>query len=296
MPQQRRWFGLHTAPSPGSCSFYEESQWIRRLSFADLSPGWQQPWADPPKKSKQRGEELIGSGTSTHVLNILISVTLLLIFLFYQSEESYFYSTLSSFCTQLIQLGLIYDNSINAMGKYIGEGPNLQLLSKGRVLFHVVALPLLAIPITEVATAHGIFSESTLAAITKIVMLWASLEFLHWFNYDIKKLQLIDLRASKDHKGAYLAGTLAYTSGKFFELVLPAILLVVYEMCIGCLILYSSSSEQAWSQAGIFLIISGAFTLAASAIPGRPDIQLYSESFHGGMIWVALHIGVTNLI
>jgi hypothetical protein len=290
MPQQRRWFGLHTAPSPGSCSFYEESQWIRRLSFADLFPGWQQPWADPPKKTKQRGEEFIGSGTSTHIINVLISVTLLLIFLFYQSEESCFCSTLSSFCTQLIQLGLIYDNTINAMGKYIGEGPTLQLLSKGRVMIHVVALPLLAIPITEVATAHDIFSELTLSTVTKLVMLWASLEFLHWFNYDIKNLHLVDLRGSKDHKGAYLAGTLAYTSGKFFELVLPAILLVVYEMCIGCLILYNSSPEQAWSQAGIFLTISGAFTLAASAIPGRPDIQLYSENFHGGMIWVALHI------
>jgi hypothetical protein len=78
----------------------------------------------------------------------LISLTIMILFTFYgRSNNSY--SNMSAFCMHFSQLGLMFNNSINAIGKYIGEGSSLRILSKGRFLFHVVGILLLGIPVTE---------------------------------------------------------------------------------------------------------------------------------------------------
>jgi hypothetical protein len=268
------------------CSFYEESQWIR-FSLVDLvllgGGRWQ--WIlDPNSKSEKEGGDF-WRGTGTYMMNALISLTLIILFTLYGRSDSY--SNMSAFCIHFSQLGLMYDNAINALGKYIGEGSNLRLLSKGRFIFHVIGIPLLAIPVTEVAVAHDIFGKTTQSVFACLVSSWAVFELFHWLNYDTKELKLVDLRGSKDHKAPYLVGTLAYTSGRFLELVLPCILLIFYELAIGCsIVLYGSESTA--SRVGVVLAVSATATLISCAIPGRPDIQLYGENFHGGIIWMAL--------
>jgi hypothetical protein len=274
------------------CSFYEESQWIR-LSLVDLvllgGGRWRWMILDPNKSRNKKSDHEVGDfyrGIMTYMINVLISLTFMILFTVYgRSDHSC--SIVSAFCIYFSQLGLLFDNVINALGKYIGEGSNLRLLSKGRFLFHVVGIPLLAIPLTEVAVAHDVFGDTTQSVMTCLVSSWAVFELFHWLNYDSNELKLVDLRDSKDHKGSYLAGTLAYTSGKFLELVLPCIMLIFYELAIGCSILiYGTDSTT--SRVGFLLAVSATATLISCAVPGRPDIQLYGENFHGGMIWVAL--------
>jgi hypothetical protein len=269
----------------GAVAFQEESQWVRS-SWADSFLDWRYfttSWQHEKAGSQSKAQETIWSGTYSHVINIVMSLALITVFQGYSGSSL---STFSAFCTYFSQVGLIYDNIINAIGKFVGEGPTLRLLSKVRVLFHVVGIPLLAIPITEVAIACNVLSAGTHHIVSTLAMLLASFEFLKWSAYDVRHLKLVDLRSSKDHKGAYLAGTLAYTTGKVFELVLPAVLLVLYEMVIGCSIVHCG--DPSMFRTGLLLIVSGVATLLSCAIPGRPDIQLYGENLHGGMIFSAL--------
>jgi hypothetical protein len=119
----------------GVCSFYEGSQWIR-LSLVDLvllGGGRWRSILDPNKARNNKSDQEVGDfcrGTITRMMNVLISLTLMILFTFYgRSDNSY--SIVSAFCIYFSQLGLLFDNAINALGKYIGEGSNLWLLSKG---------------------------------------------------------------------------------------------------------------------------------------------------------------------
>ena len=226
--------------------------------------------------------EDVGNGTAIHVINVLISMGLMLLFALYRGQNSKF----SIFCLTFCQLGLIFDNVINALGKHIGEGTNLRNLSKGRFLFHVAGIPLLAVPITEVASEAGIFTERASTLIVTSVTSWAIFDFCNWLFYDIRKLKLVDLRGSMVHDAGYLAGTLAYTSEKIVEMVLPCILLVLYELTIGCAVLYFC--DETTTKIGIIMVLSAILTGLSCTVPGRPDIQLYGENLHGGMIWIAL--------
>ena len=267
-------------------SFYEETEWIRAsLAWFTLSDFGLWRTATQKTSEKEKEEGCFGRGVQTHMLNALISLTLIIIIFAFFSRSSLFFSW-SVFCILFSQLGLIYDNLVNAFGKNIGEGQNLRLLSKGRFLFHVVGIPLLTIPVTEVGVSQGVLGADTQSAMTSVALFWAVFEFFHWLSFDINQLKLVDLRGCKDHKAPYLAGTLAYTSGKFLELVLPCVWLIFYELAVGSCILWNDPSSS--FRVGLLLATSALMTLLSCTIPGRPDIQLYGENFHGGMILVAL--------
>ena len=182
------------------------------------------------------------------------------------------------------QLGLVYENLIIASGKFVGEGEALRMFSKARFIFHVVGIPLLAIPITDVAIHCNVFEPYAGSIIQTLLTLYALIEFCLWLPYDINQLKVVDLRDSDHHVSPYLAGTLAYTSGKVVELALPAILLVFYEFLIG----WKLSCMCPALLAGQLLSASAVITFLACATKGRPDIQLLGENIHGGLIWAAV--------
>jgi hypothetical protein len=223
------------------------------------------------------------AGTTIHLMNIVISMAIALFFLFYGGS----YSLLSCFCMGFSQFGLIYDNGVAAIGKFIGEkGHQLRILSKGRMILHGVCMPLLAIPITEVASFHGTISDATEWIITTLLLVYATYELFRWFAYDVAHLTLIDMRTSKKHQNSRLAGSLSYTSGLVFELVFPCVGLIMYELIIGSLLLLQAVPD---SRAGILLIVSALLTLlSCGSMQSRPDIQLYGENFHSLVIWGVL--------
>jgi len=210
----------------------------------------------------------------------------------------------------IVEIGVVYDNLINGIGyRIFGEGKRLRFLSKIRYIMHAVGLPLLFIPITDLLLLSTLENDDKkddhyhLTYIAKkifstMVYLFVTYEFLWWINYDKNKLLLVDLRQSPNHRGNHLSGTLTYKSpDKFLELVLPAILLVLYEIFTGCYLIYISSNNiDPENQntitgntriAGYMLLLSGIVTLLTSSIRGRPDIQLYGENFLVGLSWWA---------
>lgn len=264
------------------CSFNEESRWIR-TSLSDLLVFGrkQENSFHGGRRNSAKNETNFWKGTATHILNVILSLILIILFVVYRNSSD---SILCVFCSIFSQVGIMYDNLVNAIGKFIGDGRTLRRLSKARYILHVVGIPLMAIPITDVAAAHGIVSHMTYSTITAALIGWAACELFHWLTLDINALKIVDLRSSIHHRGNYLAGTLSYTSGKVLEMVLPVIVLIGYELTVGCLLVWSFGIN---SQKGILLTVSSIITLASCAIPGRPDIQLFGENFHGGMIWAA---------
>jgi hypothetical protein len=184
----------------------------------------------------------------------------------------------------------------------MGQGDTLRKFSKPRFWLHAVGIPLLGYSITEIATVHGIYDPSSCtttsasvssgSAIQNMLLAYAFYESLNWSRYDINDLQLVDLRASTQHQGNYMSGTLAYTvtSGKKkLELVIPVVLLVLYELVIGILLIWQDSSNGSMIYiSGVGLVSSSTITLLTASIRSRPDIQLFGENFHNSMICAVL--------
>jgi hypothetical protein len=182
----------------------------------------------------------------------------------------------------------------------MGQGDTLRKFSKPRFWLHAVGIPLLGYSITEIATVHGIYNPSscttsstnTGSAIQNMLLAYAFYESLNWSRYDVNDMQLVDLRASTQHQGNYMSGTLAYTvtSGKKkLELVLPVVLLVLYELVIGILLIWQDSSTGSIiCISGVGLVSSSTITLMTASLQSRPDIQLFGENFHNSMICAVL--------
>lgn len=286
-------------PTVVGCSWHEESQWLRRFFKGLLLTGNRhphnshRPHNNSHRQQRQQLEDHIWKSTEVHLLQALISLILMAVFAITSAESSH--SLVSSFCMYFGQFGLIYDNGINALGKYMGQGDTLRKFSKPRFGLHAVGIPLLGYCITEVATAHGIYGQDSSSTITSgpaiqtMLLVYAVYEIFHWSRYDINDLQLVDLRASTQHEGNYMSGTLAYTTSdnKKLELVLPVVLLVGYELVIGLLLLWRQDSSTC-SISGVGLVSSSTITLMTCSIPSRPDIQLFGENFHNSMIGAVL--------
>lgn len=58
--------------------------------------------------------------------------------------------------TAMIAVGLVYDNSIVALGATIGAGPLLEALSWPRFVMHALLTPFMMIAVTQLAVAGGI--------------------------------------------------------------------------------------------------------------------------------------------
>lgn len=198
-------------------------------------------------------------GTMAHLVNVMIAILVLVWFISYEYFEWRYtkkdpvqsssfgstFSVTSMRCIYLSQLGLIYDNGVNAFGRYVGEGRFLRILNKYRFVWHVTAMPLLAIPVTEIATRQSVYEDITQQWIVTLLIAWSLIDFAKWnMCQDPKKLRLVDVRSSQAHQGSYLSGTLAYTSEAFWELVLPPVILVLYELLIGTTILWSFSCME----------------------------------------------------
>ena len=154
----------------------------------------------------------------------------------------------------------------------------------------MTAVPLLAIPVTEIAAASGLLTAKASFWLQSLFIgtsFFELLTFSTMFHRD--ELQVVDLRNSEKNQGTYLPGTLTYTSGKLLQLVVPAIMLVVYELVMGLWILTSGSASIAARSSGILLALTGGITFITAGMGQQfPTVQLYGENVHGAMLWSAL--------
>ena len=269
-------------------------------------------------------------GTLFHVGNSILATLLIVWFLWNHhvltatSLNSSSSKALSSSSRQwsvwyiyLSQFGLVYDNGVNAIGRYLGEGQLLRILNKNRFTLHVTVIPLLGIAVTEIAGRYSLFGGSMHGWICSVLSGWSFLDLTKWqFFRHSQHLQLVDNRANTANQGPHLSGTLSYTSGAFWEMCLPPVLLVLYELMVGFVILIKSefpvqhcmtldrpfdsfmlldkvspphemaSCSPPWS--AIYLILSGLLTLTISSKSLRyPELQLVGENLHGILLWAA---------
>ena len=174
------------------------------------------------------------------------------------------------------------DNTINAIGKYIGAGPTLRFLTKLRLVAHGTSIPLLFIPMIEALFSHQVISYVCKVSLMAFCTGIAVLECWDWSRLDLSTLKLVDNRASREHQHRYLAGTLTYTSGKVLKCVGPVILFTLLELGVGAwLWMYYRAL------AGRFLVSSGLTSLFSGSV-GRPDIQMVGETVTMGLLWASL--------
>jgi hypothetical protein len=278
-----------------------------------------QPFSDIFPQSSiatlQQSTTLIPYGIRVHMLNTGIGLTQLQGFANdMQSSiiDSSSHPQIHEFtllCMAFSLTGTIYDNVINAVTRYIihpadtdnSDNDFLLQLHKLRFVWHAISMPLLAIPVTEMAARTSLFDESTCFAASALFAVMSLFEGYKTFTHmDVATdLKLVDNRTSKSDRSMSLLGVMSYTTTRPMEVVIPAVLLVLYETLLGAdLVLQSATSASSLldfaTTAGspLLLLACGVSTLGASGMArAKPEIQLLSEHSHMALLWSAYLAG-----
>ena len=252
-------------------------------------------------------------------------------------------SKISKYSMTFSFLGMFYDNFINGIGKYLvvtdsntdddsdtdndniegGEGDRianndnilLRRLTKGRYLFHAAVMPLVFLPILEVATFMDVNTGGIVAGIGGglfknhinivsgcfiISLLVAIYECYDWLHYDSTKFKKVDQRYAKHDIQHHIVGTYKYTCPNILKCVLPAIITTLLQLFIGLYLivikLQSVRSISTLSTIGSLysflpsmLIFSAGCTalLSATYFSKKPQYQLVLEPLSLLMIWIS---------
>ena len=145
-------------------------------------------------------------------------------------------------------LGLIYDNGVIAIGRFVGEGDLLQLLNQGRFLLHAIITPMLIAAAVALADQVGIS--------------WAKKRIAHALS-GIVTLALILFGLTEFTRFVYapewFGNTLRYVDTAVSGPPIPAIVTIIVIMIIGIFIW----RVRRWS----WLFWGGLIMFVGSAIP-----------------------------
>ncbi|MDJ0927973.1 MAG: hypothetical protein QNJ73_10030 [Gammaproteobacteria bacterium] len=111
------------------------------------------------------------------------------------------YSAPGALIIAVLSAGLVYDNSLIALGSSIGIGETLERLSWPRFILHALVTPFMIVAVVQIAIAGGIRWLSTRAAWTGVWLLTAAM-----IGYGIYELTLLELQP------ACFGGITRYTS------------------------------------------------------------------------------------
>ena len=161
-------------------------------------------------------DDILTHGTKTHIYNALLSLAIPLLLFgkmipFLSSYLSGHPALLSVLILEGSFLGLVIDNMINALGRYVGEGLTLRRLTRVRLALHGLSIPSCFIPVIELGKRSKLFSNRVSNIGMGIWLSYAFAEFIGWvFLYNINELQVVDNRNvdSCDHHPRYMKGTL----------------------------------------------------------------------------------------
>lgn len=238
-------------------------------------------------------DQEIPRGIFYHFMNLVIGVIILLVILIFTGPVD---DWLSISFLIFGHFGLLYDNGLNVLGRYVGPSDNLRRLNKYKFVWHVVAMPLFAIPVTKLATM-GLMIGANQVWVVRSLTTIAVLDGAHWvYHCQPKDLRMVDNRESETPTGMHLSGTLSYTADVFWQVVLPPVLLVLYEIVVGVQLLFrdptggEESTIKSIRIAGQLLLSCGVLTLVSSGMAKRyPELQLLGENLHSLLLWAAWH-------
>lgn len=211
----------------------------------------------------------IHSGTLTHIVNAILCMSLL-------SSHSVRRS-LNSMIMKGSFAGLVTDNVINASGKYIGDGIALRKLTRVRLVLHGLTVPSLYVPVIDAAAKSGLLTLRASRIAKCFALAYAFIEFVDWcFLFDVNHLT---------KSSAAMPGTLVYTSGKIFKLVMPPVVLQFFTMLVGHVLCGARcAAGPRFFSAGVVGLVAGSIAQAAR----RPDIQVCGETASLSLMWAAL--------
>ncbi len=132
---------------------------------------------------------------------------------------------LSLFLILLPIIGLIYDNLVIALGRFLGEGDMLYLLNQGRYLLHAIVTPMLIAAVVALADQAGIG--------------WAKKKWAHAL-FGLLSLALILFGLVEFFRFAYapewFSGTLRYVETAVPGPPIPSIITIIVIVVIGLFI------------------------------------------------------------
>ena len=99
------------------------------------------------------------------------------------------YSAPGALIVAILSIGLIYDNSLIALGATIGLGDTLEMLSYPRFFLHAVVTPFMIVAVVQVSIASGIEWLNTRAAWIGIWTLTAAM-----VGYGLYELTILELQ------------------------------------------------------------------------------------------------------
>jgi hypothetical protein len=194
-------------------------------------------------------------------------------------------------------------------------------------------MPLFAIPVTAIAYQGGgrnsLMDQSTYNWTIRFLMAVSILDGTSWILYcRPQDLRLVDNRNSNHSNGMHLAGTLSYTANAFWQVVLPPLLLVLYEIVVAIQLLAtvgrqtqdegemasfasagltmpviptmrelssSDGTNDVTSNTAKILLVCGVLTLISSGMgPTHPQLQLLGESLHSLLLWSAYYVSINQ--
>jgi hypothetical protein len=155
----------------------------------------------------------------------------------------------------------------------LGQGKTLRVLTKGRYLFHGMVMPLLMVPIVEMAKLHNLISGKACAASIAVFIAAAVLEAIDWLHYDDEQFVVADNRDVIEHPKHNLAGTLKYNCPNIAKCVLPAVVTTLAQIGSGVLFTIKASSGAS-PMSGLLVLAAGLTALSsASCFSKRPGLQ-----------------------
>ncbi|GJM42370.1 MAG: hypothetical protein DHS20C20_26520 [Ardenticatenaceae bacterium] len=145
-------------------------------------------------------------------------------------------------------LGLVYDNGVIALGRFIGEGELLRALNQGRFLLHVLVTPML------IAAAVGLAAQARVQ--------WAG-KRISQALFGILSVGLIGLGFSEYarfvYEPAWFGNTLRYVDTAVAGPPIPSIVTIIVIIILGVFVWRKS----AWP----WMCIGGVIMFVGSAIP-----------------------------
>jgi hypothetical protein len=144
-----------------------------------------------------------------------------------------------------------------------------------------LSIPLLFLPIIEIASICGLFSAGAAKTISGLIAAFALHETFDWLRFDIQKMVLVDNRDSTTPSTRALPGTLWYSSGKVLKNIVPVATLQLFLLIMGSIL---------WRRnvpAGPLMLVSGVSCLLSCSLQ-RPDVQALGETVMVGLLWKAV--------
>ncbi|MBF0671616.1 MAG: hypothetical protein IR160_03420 [Salinibacterium sp.] len=151
----------------------------------------------------------------------------------------------------LVIAGLVYDNTVIASGKWIGEGPLLEALSFGRFWIHAIVTPLLVVWAWDACRRAGARWAATLAAAIVAIVFAVALMVLEY----VTVLAGLQIEAGEEY------GVLSYGNAEAASGPPLMVLFVAAALLIAGIVVWVKQKSPVLTIGTVLMIIGSAVSI-----------------------------------